>query len=168
MRSSRAVPGWVVAVSLLVVGLVGALACDGELFVVPSCQSIPAGGCPGGDDDRVRVCGDPSCSAVYACQWDGGWREVGRCEERPAVDGGGAQDAGEGGAVGGDDDGGQALPPGASGGPGCRELQPPDCPVALAAACAPASCCECEDLFVCENGGWVPWGTCEGGRITSP
>jgi len=40
-----------------------------------------------------------------------------------------------------------------------RPPQPPDCPLATGFACATA-CCGCEDLFVCENGGWTPWGSC--------
>jgi hypothetical protein len=51
------------------------------------------------------------------------------------------------------------APPGAYGGPGCGALQSPDCSLGFALAC-PSGCCDCEDLFVCENGGWNAWGSC--------
>ena len=51
------------------------------------------------------------------------------------------------------------APPGAFGGPGCGDLLEPDGALGVALACG-ASCCGCEDLFVCENGGWELWGTC--------
>ena len=41
----------------------------------------------------------------------------------------------------------QAAPFGAFGGPGCADLEPPDCPLGLALSCN--ACCGCEDLFVC-------------------
>lgn len=48
---------------------------------------------------------------------------------------------------------------GAFGGPGCVDLQMPDCPLGVALTC-PSGCCGCEDLFVCKNGGWDLWGSC--------
>jgi hypothetical protein len=51
------------------------------------------------------------------------------------------------------------APPGAFGGPGCPSLQTPDCALGLALACD-IHCCGCEDLFVCEEGGWALWGYC--------
>jgi hypothetical protein len=54
---------------------------------------------------------------------------------------------------------------GAFGGPGCVDLQAPDCPLGLAISC-PNGCCGCEDLFVCRNGGWNLWGQCVDGGIT--
>ena len=44
--------------------------------------------------------------------------------------------------------------------PGAVALQAPDCSLGLALAC-PQGCCGCEDLFVCENGGWSYWATCK-------
>jgi hypothetical protein len=58
--------------------------------------------------------------------------------------------------------------PGANGGPGCADLEPPDCPLALALACGSAGCCGCEELFVCKDGGWSSWGTCTGSGIIAP
>jgi hypothetical protein len=52
------------------------------------------------------------------------------------------------------------APPGAFGGPGCESLVVPDCALGVALACGNSACCGCEDLFVCENGGWELWGTC--------
>jgi hypothetical protein len=51
------------------------------------------------------------------------------------------------------------APPGAFGGPGCESLVVPDCALGVALACG-AGCCGCEDLYVCENGGWDLWGSC--------
>jgi len=88
------------------------------------CRDIPQGGCP---DDGL-ACTDVSCAALYSCNSDGTWSFVSTC---PTVDGGGA------GSNAGDartEDVGAAwdvawidAPPGSNGGPGCIDLQPPDC-----------------------------------------
>ena len=128
-----------------------AAGCDSQLPVV-SCRNIPDGGCPvqGGVE-----CQDPSCAAAYACQADGGWSFAHAC---PARDGS-VQDATNDGP--GPSDAGYDIdaPPGAFGGPGCVALQPPDCPLGTALVCS-SGCCGCQDLFVCDDAGWDPWGTC--------
>ena len=59
------------------------------------------------------------------------------------------------------------APPGAYGGPGCVDLEQPDCSLGTALACGgTADCCGCQDLYVCSNGGWVPWGECTDAGIT--
>jgi hypothetical protein len=116
------------------------------------CRDIPEGGCPvqGG-----TACQDPTCVAAYACEADGGWTLVRAC---PATDGG-PPDAGA--DAPGPSDAGYDIdaPPGAFGGPGCLDLQPPDCPLGTALVC-PNACCGCTDLYVCDDGGWDPWGVC--------
>ncbi len=137
-----------------------AWACNGDIPVDPTCVAIPDGGCP---SSFGNACEDPTCATVYACT-TAGWSFVRACPAREA------------GADSSSDDGAshdaQAIRdvqidvPGAGGGPGCQDLQLPDCPLALAVSC-PSGCCGCEDLFVCANGGWSDWGICgDGGTIT--
>ena len=52
------------------------------------------------------------------------------------------------------------APPGYNGGPECDGLEQPDCPLGDILAC-PSGCCNCEDLFYCQNGGWNHWGYCD-------
>jgi hypothetical protein len=148
-------------ISAVAVAAVSALspAC-GDDPVAQRCRDIPAGGCPGqGSTD----CMDPSCVAVYTCQPDGTWlfdqpcalHDGGTDGEAPPVEASSPRDV-----VGID------APPGAGGGPGCPDLQPPDCPLSLALACPAGSCCDCEDLFVCTLGEWNLWGQCVDGGIT--
>ena len=137
-------------------------ACSDVPTPVP-CTDVPAGGCPSGGG---VACDDPTCDAVYTCA-NGAWSFDHTCPSRE----GGAFDAGDGdaGDAGGPTlrDAGFDVPPGASGGPGCPDLQPPDCPLGTALACPSNSCCGCEDLFVCQGGIWSPWGLCgDGGAIT--
>lgn len=143
------------------VAVVGVVASLGSLFAAPACSevpaeractSIPAGGCP---LSRGVACEDPACEAVYACRAGNVWeldhacppREAGPppveagIDARPIVDA--AVDA----------------PAGANGGPGCDPLQLPDCMLGFALVC-PSGCCDCEDLYVCQGGGWAIWGTC--------
>jgi hypothetical protein len=139
--------------------LVGACADDPAIV---SCKNIPAGGCP-----RIgNACIDPTCDVLYVCTADGTWRRDRTC---PPHD--------DAGVVAPDDaDASDAAAirdveidvPGSSGGPGCANLESPDCPLATAAACPNGSCCGCEDLFVCRNGGWETWGTCGPDGVITP
>lgn len=123
------------------------------------CSNIPAGGCP---LSRGVACEDPACEAVYLCRPNDVWELHQRCpmrESRSLEDGGIGPEA-ESPMF----DASIDAPPGAFGGAGCESLQAPDCPLGIALACG-AGCCGCEDLFVCENNGWTPWGSCADGRI---
>jgi hypothetical protein len=126
-----------------------------------TCADIPQGGCP--LTSGADVCIDPSCIAVYACNQNGSWSLDHECPARDAsvVDAFVAQEA--------------SAPifdaaidvPGANGGPGCADLESPDCPAGTAIDCPPGNdCCGCEDLWVCQNGGWVPWGECVDGGVS--
>ncbi|WP_394834152.1 hypothetical protein LVJ94_47365 [Pendulispora rubella] len=129
-----------------------AAGCEDSLITLAPCGEIPAGGCP----RRGDTCADVTCDAVYTCT-EGAWTRIATCPTREA---GPRFDAGN-------DDADAAPPsdaswldvPGSNGGPGCADLEPPDCPLGLAASC-PNGCCGCEDLFVCRNRGWEFWGTC--------
>jgi len=121
------------------------------------CKDIPDGGCP---LSHGVACDDPSCAAVYACS-AGKWSLDHVCPAR--------SDAGAGDAQPRDAstrDVAIDAPPGAYGGPGCGDLQPPDCSLGFALAC-PSDCCDCTDLYVCADGGWSFWGQCllDGGIV---
>jgi hypothetical protein len=133
-----------------------AFACSEGSTAAP-CTDIPLGGCP---ISRGVACDDPACEAVYACRPGNVWELQKRC---PPSDGGGLRDA----FVPPEPpiDAAFDAPPGAFGGPGCESLQSPDCALGVVLAC-PNGCCGCEDLFVCENGGWTLWGTCGDGGIS--
>lgn len=140
----------------LVVSLAIASCSDGE--TPQECTDIPAGGCP---LSRGVACSDPTCEATYACRPGNVWELRERCPARA--------DAGVKDVVVSESSPSDAAidaPPGAYGGPGCGPLQQPDCSLGTALSCpASAACCNCEDLFVCENGGWVLWGTCSDAGI---
>lgn len=147
--------------SLVPLGLVVALAAACSAFAdLPNqqaCHGIPEGGCPG--SGRLD-CKDPSCAAVYTCEPDGGWAFAVACPAHDAS----AHDARQ--PVGRDAD--IDVPPGAYGGPGCGDLQSPDCNLGVALVCPAGECCGCQDLFVCGDGGWNLWGACEdGGAIVA-
>lgn len=132
--------------------LVAFAGCQEEETPMP-CNNIPAGGCP---LSRGVACQDPACLAVYACRPGNRWELERTCPPHP--------DAGTTPPDAAPDakpilDASPDAPEGAYGGPGCEELQPPDCSVGLALACT-SGCCDCEDLYVCRGGGWVVWGTC--------
>jgi len=146
-------------VGIGVVGLLGGsalafVACRDDSPTVQPCRNVPAGGCP---RSRGLACTDPACEAVYLCNEDGTWTLERECPKRtplpeaapppPEADAAVLRDAGF------------ELPPGAYGGPGCPTLQSPDCALGTSVACS-NGCCGCEDLFVCQNGGWEPWGFC--------
>lgn len=141
-------------------------ACEGTYIGAPDCGAIAEGGCVD-KGDSVDQCFDYRCQALYQCVQNASNPNVGAWELRrecpyqapPTID---APDAApdadaESREVSLPDD----LPPGAFGGPGCVSLQLPDCSLATGYGCQRA-CCGCEELYVCENGGWVPWGSCEG------
>jgi hypothetical protein len=134
----------------------GALAsCQDEASTAETCTNIPAGGCP---LSRGVACQDPTCEAVYACRENNVWQLDRMC---PVQEGGAPREAASDAPIEATHpfDASIDAPPGASGGPGCEFLQAPDCSLGLALACS-SGCCGCEDLFVCENGGWTYWATC--------
>ncbi len=155
------------AAAVAFVTVVLAAACGGDIEQAAPCGEIPTGGCPKPDG----TCSDPTCVSIYACI-DGAWRFASACNN----DGATRASTSDAGDAGGRDssasdaaiarDAGFVVPPGANGGPGCGTLQPPDCPLALALSCSLDSCCGCEDLYVCRNGGWDTWGTCRNGNLT--
>lgn len=136
-------------------GVVLVWACDAQQITV--CHNIPAGGCPvqGGVE-----CNDPTCAAAYTCNQDGGWTLAHTCPAHDASVEDTSIDSSPNDA-GYDID----APPGAFGGPGCAPLETPDCPLGYALICN-AGCCDCADLYVCDDGGWDPWGTCSDAGIT--
>jgi len=138
--------------AVLAFGVVLAWACS-DVQQIVQCHDIPTGGCPvqGGVE-----CDDPTCAAAYTCnQLDGGWTLAHTC---PAHDASTKDTGGDGPSP---SDAGYDIdaPPGAFGGPGCAMLEPPDCPLGYALICN-SGCCGCEDLYVCDDGGWDPWGSC--------
>jgi hypothetical protein len=141
----------------LVVPSVAALAAMASCSDGPTpqeCSDIPKGGCP---LSRGVACEDPACEATYACRENNVWELAERCPPREA---GGPTDAFVPLAPDAPLDASIDAPPGAYGGPGCPSLVAPDCALGVALACGGAGCCGCEDLFVCENGGWDLWGVC--------
>jgi len=149
--------------SVVVLGLTASAifvvaACQDQTVTAQECSNIPQGGCP---IARGVSCQDPTCERVYACREGNVWELVAPCPARDATPSG--KDAGAP-DTGGGFDASIDAPPGAFGGPGCAGLQPPDCSLGLALACG-SGCCECEDLFVCENGAWLLWGRCGPGGI---
>jgi hypothetical protein len=129
------------------------VACD-DSAVPEACTNIPAGGCP---RSHGVACEDPACEAIYLCRPNNVWEVDQRCPPHDA----GPPDAGdiESDAGAPAHDASIDAPPGAYGGPGCEDLEVPDCSLGAALACG-ADCCGCEDLFVCQNGGWTLWGSC--------
>ncbi len=140
-----------------------ALGCDQRSFSVPTCAgtSIPSNACPVLEDDSE--CADPCCAAAYSCN-DGTWTLEHACasyddgahcpdSSPPAVPEASVCDAE-----------GLDAPAGSNGGPGCIDLQPPDCPLGEVLACG-LSCAAlgCESLFYCQDGEWINWGECTDG-----
>jgi hypothetical protein len=138
--------------------LVGVVACRDDAATVEQCTNIPAGGCP---LSHGVACQDPSCEAIYACRSGNAWELDHTC---PAHDASAPRESGADADATADAsrpfDASADAPPGANGGPGCGPLQTPDCSLGFALAC-PSGCCDCEDLYVCQNGGWTYWATCK-------
>ena len=155
MARRSSVAGRLVA-ALLALGA-AVTSCREDPASVDPCTDIPAGGCP---LSHGVACGDPTCDAIYACRAGNVWELNRTC---PPHEAGAPREASidaQAPEASRPFDASADAPPGANGGPGCAPLQPPDCPLALALAC-PSGCCECEDLYVCENGGWSYWATCK-------
>jgi hypothetical protein len=165
---------FVVTVALGVIVLV--FACSDPGFA-SYCTGIPAGGCPSDDPDTCvhdagpdGEPGDPSCAAIYSHTPDCMWTLVQTCPGYIAP-----KDASETRDAADDSmnprvtvrDAGFPLPDGAAGGPGCGALQEPDCPLAEAFDCG-QTCCDCQTLYVCVNGGWNVWGECGDGGAVVP
>jgi len=152
---------FVCAMSALVVA---AFVACGEQSPIATCYDIPEGGCP---VQEGVACQDPTCAAAYSCLPDGGWALAYACPNYDAsAPDGNAADAGSYDAPYEDID----APPGAFGGPGCVDLEQPDCPLGEAIICEEQNhtCCGCEDLWICDDGGWDPWGECtDDGGISS-
>jgi hypothetical protein len=151
---------WLVVLSLTLAAAVAlVVACQDGIDDHP-CSNVPPGGCP---LSHGVACDDPSCQAVYACEPGGAWRFDHACAAR---DGGSdaAPDAPRDTGRPPSDASALDVPPGAYGGPGCADLEPPDCPLGVALSCN--DCCGCEDLFVCANGSWSAWGACVNGVAT--
>jgi hypothetical protein len=155
MTRSRAV-GAALFILLSTIFGIATPACEDTTPPVP-CREIPIGGCPADGN----ACSDPSCYNLFDCV-AGEWQFVQAC---PTPDAAPPSDASDAHASLMFDANGIDAPPGSSGGPGCADLEPPDCPLALAIACANTDCCGCTDLYVCQNGGWNVWGTCGDGGI---
>ena len=136
-----------------------ALASCGDALDDKPCTNIPAGGCP---LSKGVACEDPSCVAAYACRSGNVWELDHMCpghEAGPVIEA--STDASDASMeVSRPFDAAIDAPPGANGGPGCGPLQVPDCTLGFALAC-PSGCCGCEDLFVCQNGGWNYYATCK-------
>jgi hypothetical protein len=130
------------------------------------CMDIPRkDGCIAPEDEDASpmdICAeDETCSAVYACENES-WVLLATCPMRDRDGGADARDE-DVHAGGKPRDVDFEVPPGASGGPGCIGLQCGDCPLSLGLACPPDQCCGCQDLYVCEDGGWNIWGYCDDG-----
>ncbi|HEY3818117.1 MAG TPA: hypothetical protein VGL81_13150 [Polyangiaceae bacterium] len=142
------------------------------LFAVPACSDppIPATcndlappACPTEED--ADVCVDVECASVYACN-SGSWTFVQTCPNYSPEAGVHPVEAGP--DTSSELDAPFDAPPGTYGGPGCVDLEMPDCSLGTALACAgTADCCGCTDLYVCDSGGWEPWGECVDGGITA-
>lgn len=156
MKSKKVILG--AAGLALALGVVGA--CQQDLSPQQPCRDIPEGGCP----DYDNACADPTCFTLYSCGQDDKWQVEQVCPAKeagpPIIDAGSDADA----APVGDNE--YLNVPGALGGPGCNDLQTPDCALGVAAACTDQNCCDCQDLYVCSDGSWDLWGECNGGVIT--
>jgi hypothetical protein len=142
---------FVVVVTVIAAGIVAS--CSDSPTDQP-CTGIPEGGCP---LSHGVACEDPACKAAYACRPGNVWELDHECPPKPPpppVDAN-VPEAEAGPAY----DANLDAPPGAFGGPGCGPLELPDCELGLVLLCA-SGCCDCEDLYVCQNGGWDLWGTC--------
>jgi hypothetical protein len=138
------------------------LACQ-DPIEAQTCVDIPDGGCPGVDNTN---CLDITCGAIYTCEINGTWSEVLTCPVREAGPSEPTDTAppSEAGSAPRDATVIDVNVPGANGGPGCVDLEDPDCSLGEALACGPG-CCGCGDIFVCQAGGWQLWGECIDGGV---
>jgi hypothetical protein len=131
--------------------------------VAAVCQDLAPPACPTEAD--ADVCMDVECASVYTCD-NGAWSFVETCPNY-------SSEAGVHPVEGGPDTSSEFdapfdAPPGAFGGPGCVDLEQPDCSLGTALACSgTADCCGCMDLYVCDSGGWELWGECADGGVSS-
>lgn len=139
--------------ALGVLGVI-AFAC-GDPPVEQPCTGVPDGGCPLA---HGVACQDPHCAAIYACRENNVWELVQACPGYDAA----IDDVPDAGADATTDivDASIDAPPGAFGGPGCEPLMDSDCSLGLALACT-NGCCGCVDLYVCNDGEWDEWGSCD-------
>jgi hypothetical protein len=157
---TRVPDSWPVAHGVLLLVAVGLLHGCTDTPPPPQCHDIPAAGCP--EDNGADPCTDVACAAAYACQ-NGSWVRVKTC---PNYSPDAAPKPVDASAEASFDSAGIDAPPGAFGGPGCTDLQPPDCSLGTALACGGTQdCCGCVDLYVCNAGGWDLWGECADGGI---
>lgn len=175
-RGRRLTAGLTFRVAAFVAVASGALAshvsCSafGDSPTATPCDAIPKGGCPSPadtDGSPTTTCSDPTCNALYTCQPDGTWAFVAKCPHHVDAgppDGGLACQGGSGHEV---HDAAWDVPRGANGGT-CQDLELPDCPLGLALSCYAGCCCGCQNLFTCDDGGWLPWGSCnDGGELVA-
>ena len=162
---------YTLALALLVAALTIAAACS-DAILSTYCTDIPvATGCAGVDDTN---CACPSCSAIYSCQGGTTWTFVQKCPDYVPPHDAGHEATSDAGFDDGESpvdapvrDAGFVLPEGAGGGPGCPDLESPDCSLKDALQCG-TFCCGCEDLYVCSDGGWNLWGECnDAGAVVS-
>jgi len=154
------------AFCLAALGCALAFACS-DTTINKTCTGIPKGGCPGDDSTN---CVDTTCEAIYSNDSACVWSFVQKCPGYiPPHDGppDALTEAGDAVAEAPLPDAGFTLPSGAAGGPGCEDLENPDCSVATAVACG-KYCCGCEDLYVCVEGGWNLWGGCTDAGLVEP
>ncbi|MGD0529833.1 MAG: hypothetical protein ABSE49_32155 [Polyangiaceae bacterium] len=145
----------------VVVALFAAPACNNPAQPAV-CQDLQAPACP--TDLDADVCMDLECASVYTCD-NGTWAFVQTCPNYSPEAGVHPLEAGP--DTSSEFDAPFDAPPGTYGGPGCVDLEMPDCSLGTALACTGAAdCCGCMDLFVCDDGGWVSWGECADGGVT--
>jgi hypothetical protein len=150
------------------VAMLVAAACADRLPGAFACKEIPEGGCP---QRSIDVCVDDACEAVYSCNANAEWTQVRECTRDVSADaadaGYGANDMTGDSAIVSYRDAASGTPDGegAFGGPGCIALEAPECSLGFALGCHGSDCCGCEDIFVCDQGGWSAWGTCNRGAL---
>jgi hypothetical protein len=151
----------------LVTMLASAAACSQPDPIPTPCDNIPANGCPDDSECADACCADPCCAAAYSCN-DGTWSLEHTCSSfnlAACLRDSGSDSPTSPVDAACFDAAGINLPSGASAsqGPGCIDLEPPDCPLGEVLSCNPNStdpCFGCASLFYCQNGNWIPWGIC--------
>jgi hypothetical protein len=129
-----------------------------------ACKDLAPPACP--SDSDADVCADLTCASVYECD-DGQWVFVQNCPNSSPEAGVHPADASTEGAPK-TPDAEPDAPAGAYGGPGCTDLELPDCSLGTALGCASTpDCCGCQDVYVCANGGWNLWGACTDGGVVA-